>query len=178
MPAHPGGPDQPWHQRGYPCYHAHPSVWRPAFVLRSLRPTRSEGVRITITDDHIIMIPWNVSMYRAIITSTPTLRWPTSSTVKASGICHTWCQDLAAAYRQFPVRNPAHGYTVLLTPAGPTLWRHNSLCFGATGSVWSFNRAADAMGFLARQLLATPVCHFVDDFSCTEPAVTSQSSYP
>ena len=97
---------------------------------------------------------------------------------QGNGICDTWCQDLAAAYRQFPVRNPAHGYTVLLTPAGPTLWRHNSLCFGATGSVWSFNRAADAMGFLARQLLATPVCHFVDDFSCTEPAVTSQSSYP
>lgn len=91
--------------------------------------------------------------------------------------CETWCQDLAAAYRQFPLRTPAHGFTVLLTPEGPTLWQHNCLSFGTTGSVWSFNRAADAICFLARQLLVIPACHYVDDFSATEPGHTSQSSY-
>ena len=91
--------------------------------------------------------------------------------------CQTWCQDLAAAYRQFPLRHPSHGFTILLTPSGPTLWQHHCLSFGATGSVWGINRAADAICFLARQLLAIPACHYVDDFSATEPSITAQSSF-
>ena len=91
--------------------------------------------------------------------------------------CETWCQDLAAAYRQFPLRTPSHGFTILITPQGPTLWRHHCLSFGATGSVWGFNRAADSLCFLTRQLLVIPTCHYVDDFSATEPSHTAQSSY-
>ncbi len=91
--------------------------------------------------------------------------------------CETWCQDLAAAYRQFPLRCPSHGFTTLLTPGGPTLWQHHCLSFGATGSVWGFNRAADALCFLARQILAIPSVHYVDDFSATKPHTTSKSSF-
>ena len=91
--------------------------------------------------------------------------------------CETWCQDLAAAYRQFPLRTPSHGFTILITPKGPTLWRHHCLSFGATGSVWGFKRAADALCFLTRQILVIPACHYVDDFASTEPKHTAQSSY-
>ena len=36
-------------------------------------------------------------------------------------------------------------FTILITLQGPTLWRHHCLSFGATGSVWGFNRAADSL---------------------------------
>ena len=32
-----------------------------------------------------------------------------------------WCQDLADAYRSYPVRDPSHAYMLLGTPTGPTL---------------------------------------------------------
>ena len=91
--------------------------------------------------------------------------------------CSTWCQDLNSAYRQFPLKCPSHAFTILMCPFGATLWRHHCLAFGASGSVWSFNRAADAMTFVARRLWLSPVTHYVDDFSCTEATATNESSY-
>lgn len=91
--------------------------------------------------------------------------------------CSTWCQDLNSAYRQFPLKCPSHAYTLLICPFGATLWKHHCLAFGASGSVWSFNRAADAMTFAARRLWLAPITHYVDDFSCTEATETNQSSY-
>ena len=91
--------------------------------------------------------------------------------------CSTWCQDLNSAYRQFPLKCPSHAFTILMCPFGATLWRHHCLAFGASGSVWSFNRAADAMTFVARRLWLSPVTHYVDDFSCTEAIATNESSY-
>ena len=60
-----------------------------------------------------------------------------------------WCQDLWAAYRQFPVQVPNHAFALLLTPSGPTLWRHGVLPFGAASSVWCFNKCVDALVFAA-----------------------------
>ncbi|CAE7455635.1 setd6 [Symbiodinium necroappetens] len=74
-----------------------------------------------------------------------------------------WCQDLWAAYRQFPLSHPSEAYTFLGTPAGPTLWQHAVLPFGASSSVWCFNRCIDALMFLGRSLLFVLVIHFVDD---------------
>ena len=74
-----------------------------------------------------------------------------------------WCQDLWAAYRQFQVRCPAETFALLLSPAGPTLWEHGVLPFGAASSVWCFNRCVDALSFLARSLLLILLIHFVDD---------------
>ena len=91
--------------------------------------------------------------------------------------CSTWCQDLNSAYRQFPLRTPSHAFTLLICPFGATLWKHHCLAFGASGSVWSFNRAADAMTFVARRLWLAPITHYVDDFSCTESSDTINSSY-
>ena len=88
-----------------------------------------------------------------------------------------WCQDLWAAYRQFPVRVTSHAFALLLTPAGPTLWRHGVLPFGAASSVWCFNRCVDALTFLARSLLLILVIHFVDDIGCPDARHSAASSF-
>ena len=89
----------------------------------------------------------------------------------------SWGQDLNAAYRQFPVKSTDHTYTILCCPDGPVVFRHCALSFGSTASVWSFNRTADAVCFLARRILWTPTCHYVDDFGCVEGETTIQSSF-
>ena len=80
-----------------------------------------------------------------------------------------WAQDLAGAYRQFPVREPNDCFCVLMTPDGALILRHHAMMFGAASSVWNFNRAADSLMFLCRRLLAVSVGHYVDDFIGIEP---------
>ena len=55
-------------------------------------------------------------------------------------------------------------YCALVTPAGVLLWQHLAACFGATSSVWSFNRFADCLISLCRRTLILMVGH-VDDFA-------------
>ena len=88
-----------------------------------------------------------------------------------------WCQDLWAAYRQFPIQRPSDAFALLLTPAGPTLWQHGVLPFGAASSVWCFNRCVDALAFLARSLLIILLIHFVDDIGCPDAASSANSSF-
>jgi hypothetical protein len=90
---------------------------------------------------------------------------------------HVWAQDLNGAYRQFPVKDPCECLCVLQTPEGPLILRHFALSFGATASVWSFNRSADAMTFLARRLLGIAIGHYVDDFIAIEPHNLAASSF-
>ena len=73
--------------------------------------------------------------------------------------------DLMNAYRQWPVRDPAHSGTFLAGPHGVTMWFHVAMCFGAAASVWNFNRTADALQALKRVLLWIVSGHFVDDFN-------------
>eukprot|EP00971_Amphidinium_carterae_P043753 861211-Amphidinium_carterae.1 len=75
-----------------------------------------------------------------------------------------WNHDHAAAYRQLPLRHPQHAYLVLRTPQGLAVWRQRAVLFGSTGSVWAYNRFADALLFVARCLLAIPALHYVDDY--------------
>ena len=97
------------------------------------------------------------------------------------GLHHTpstlWTHDLDSAYRQFPVKEQSVAYTLLFLPEGPSLWCHGALCFGASASVWSFNRCADMIQFLARKLLLCPVHHFVDDFGAAEPVQLAESGF-
>ena len=88
-----------------------------------------------------------------------------------------WCQDLSAAYRQFAVDQPSDCYSILCCPQGPLLLRHRALCFGASSSVWSFNRAADGVIYLARRMAHVPTGHYVDDFTACEPTRTITSGY-
>ena len=94
-----------------------------------------------------------------------------------SSLCKFWAQDLASAYRQFPVNCPEDCYTVLNTPSGPLLFRHRALPFGSSASVWSFNRAADALAFLARRMLWVTTGHYVDDWAAAEQDSTVESGY-
>ena len=73
--------------------------------------------------------------------------------------------DLLNAYRQWPVKEPAHSGTFLPAPHGVTMWFHMAMCFGAAASVWNFNRTADALQALKRVLLWVVSGHFVDDFN-------------
>lgn len=88
-----------------------------------------------------------------------------------------WTHDLAAAYRQLPVRETDKAWTILQTPNGPVLFKHNALSFGASGSVWGFNRFADLMQYLSRKLLWVPTHHYVDDFASAEHAPLAQSGF-
>ena len=88
-----------------------------------------------------------------------------------------WCQDLWAAYRQFPVSRPNDAFALILTPSGPSLWRHGVLPFGAASSVWCFNRCVDALTFLARSLLLILLIHFVDDIGCPDSKASASSSF-
>ena len=96
----------------------------------------------------------------------------------AKGIpTEVWCQDLWAAYRQFPVREPNEAFTLLATPNGPMLFCHSVLPFGAASSVWCFNRCVDALGFLARSVLLILMTHYVDDVGGPDAAFSSKSSF-
>ena len=88
-----------------------------------------------------------------------------------------WTQDLAGAYRQFPVRRPDDRYVAILTPRGVYLFRHHALAFGAVASVWGFSRCGDALAFLAQRALFCTVGHYVDDFIGMEASATVRSSF-
>ena len=88
-----------------------------------------------------------------------------------------WSHDLDSAYRQFPVKDQSFSYTILFTDSGPTLWRHGALAFGATSSVWAFNRAADCLMFVSRKLLLTNLFHYVDDYAAVEDSTAATSSF-
>lgn len=97
--------------------------------------------------------------------------------LQRAGDCTTWAHDMDAAYRQLAVRDVQFSFVLLTTPFGHTLWRHNALCFGATASVWAFNRVADSVMHIGRQLLAAPILHYVDDFGGCEPTETATSTF-
>ena len=91
-------------------------------------------------------------------------------------LAQVWCQDLMAAYRQYPVLEVAHAYMLLQLPHGISVWRHAVLPFGASASVWHFNRCRDAVVWLARCLLVVVALHYVDDIGGPEPPWSSQSA--
>ena len=88
-----------------------------------------------------------------------------------------WGTDQEDAYRQLPVAEPNDTWVILFTPTGATLWRHNALLFGATGSVWAYGRTADLIMWLARSILLTPCIHYVDDFAAVEDSDLAESSF-
>lgn len=88
-----------------------------------------------------------------------------------------WTQDLQGAYRRFPVRRPSECFCAINTPSDVLLFQHHAIMFGATAAVWNFNRAADALTFVTRRLLATTVCHCIDDFVGVEGQSTALSGF-
>ena len=88
-----------------------------------------------------------------------------------------WGHDHDGAYRQYAAGDANATYVLLQTPAGPTLWRHRALLFGAVASVWGYNRMGDLLCLIARAYLAVPALHYVDDYGGDEYRDTAQSAF-
>ena len=61
---------------------------------------------------------------------------------------------------------------LLITEEGVSVWQHVVLVFGATSSVWGYNRFGDALVGIGRLTLATLCFHYVDDYGGVEDART------
>ena len=65
----------------------------------------------------------------------------------------------------------------LARPASPSAWFHVAMCFGATASVWHFNRTAHALQAAQRILLWIISSHFVDDFNGVDTDDVADSAF-
>ena len=140
-------------------------------VVQSDKVRRCEDFRRS--HHNSTLLAWDVPTHHSIDSYVHLCRSYGNQGVKAE----IWTHDLDSAYRQFPVKDRSVAYTLLFTPSGPTLWCHGALCFGASASVWAFNRCADMLQFAARKLLLLPVHHFVDDFAAAEPSAVALSGF-
>ena len=86
---------------------------------------------------------------------------------RASGL-RFWRRDHEGAYRQIPIPVEDQPLTVVVFCDPATgehvYFYHTALPFGATASVYGYNRVARAVVFLARKLLDIPVDSYFDDF--------------
>ena len=84
--------------------------------------------------------------------------------------------DVKSAYRRIPV-SPKHrkyAWVAIATDRGIRVSRHNALCFGATGSVYAWNRAGMFLSHVLTALLKIPTARWVDDFFWVEPKSTAE----
>ena len=84
-----------------------------------------------------------------------------------------WGHDHEGAYRRCPLSDPSSAFLVLPTAAGPMLFSHVVLLFGALGAVWGYGRLSDLFVHLARCLLAIPALHYVDGFGGVERSASA-----
>ena len=66
---------------------------------------------------------------------------------------------------------------LLITEEGIAVWQHVVLVFGATSSVWGYNRFGDALVGIGRLALATLCFHYVDDYGGVEESRTAESAF-
>ena len=66
-----------------------------------------------------------------------------------------WGHDHEGAYRQLPTAEPELSYMLHITGEGVSVWQQIVLVFGATSSVWGYNRFGDALVGIGRLTLAT-----------------------
>ena len=82
------------------------------------------------------------------------------------------CLDLSKAYKQMGVL-PAHRYLSVIffhdVTGNPRFYVSNSLMFGATAAVYSFNRVSRSLWFLLNRMLLIPCGVFYDDFPMFSP---------
>ena len=94
----------------------------------------------------------------------------------------TWngkCLDLSKAYKQMGVL-PEHRDLAVIYVRGPDnkpmYYASNSLMFGATASVYAFNRASRSLWFLFNTMLHIPCGVFFDDFPMFSPTELCDSA--
>eukprot|EP00435_Cladocopium_sp_Y103_P008521 s2383_g2.t1 len=83
------------------------------------------------------------------------------------------CLDLSKAYEQMGIA-PAQRHLAVIFFHGqdgnPRFYVANSIMFGATAAVYSFNRVSRSLWFLLNRMLAIPSGVFYDDFPLFNPA--------
>ena len=87
------------------------------------------------------------------------------------------CLDLSKAYKQMAVHPDHRHLAVIFYHDGkgqPKYYVANSLMFGSTAAVYSFNRISRSLWFLLNRMLAIPSGVFYDDF----PMFSSQRALP
>ena len=87
------------------------------------------------------------------------------------------CIDLSKAYKQVPVNRSSRSFAVLTVrhyeTGRPVYPLSNSLPFGASASVFGFNRISRTLWFLASHCYSMMGGVFCDDFPFVEPAKLS-----
>ena len=82
------------------------------------------------------------------------------------------CLDLSKAYKQMAV-DPEHRHLSVIffhnKEGKPVFYVANSLMFGATAAVYSFNRVSRSLWFLLNRMLVIPCGVFYDDFPLFSP---------
>ena len=143
-------------------------MWHFALVFN--KKTKSEGVKITD-------VPFTIRPLRHSVPHDDIKKYVELARAysRRSLHCLLWAQDLACAYRQFPVERPEDCYMVLNTSSRPLIFRHRALPFGSTASVWAFNRSADALTYLARRMLLVTTGQYVDYWAAAEQSSTVES---
>ena len=68
-------------------------------------------------------------------------------------------------------------WALLQTEDGWALWRHRVAFIGPRGSVWAYNRFADAVRHSGRVLLAIMLLYYVDDFGAVDSVETAGSGF-
>ena len=87
------------------------------------------------------------------------------------------CLDLSKAYKQMAIHPCDRHLAVIFfhDAAGrPKYYVANSLMFGSTAAVYSFNRVSRSLWFLMNKMLLIPCGVFYDDFPMFAPASSAQ----
>ena len=96
-----------------------------------------------------------------------------------SGAWKGKCLDLSKAYKQMAIR-PDHRHLAVLFFHGrdgsPKFYVANSLMFGATAAVYSFNRVSRSLWFLFNRMLKIPSGVFYDDFPLFSPSELAENA--
>ena len=94
---------------------------------------------------------------------------------------HFWRRDHEGAYRQVPIEEDDQPLTVVVFCHPDTgkhvYFYHTALPFGATASVYGYNRLSRAIVFLARRLLWIPVDSYFDDFWGIDKEAAAEASF-
>eukprot|EP00435_Cladocopium_sp_Y103_P007154 s804_g2.t1 len=89
------------------------------------------------------------------------------------------CLDLSKAYKQVGI-HPSHRHLSVIffskADGAPAFYIANSLMFGATAAVYSFNRISRSLWFLLNRMLVIPCGVFYDDFPLFLPAEAASNA--
>ena len=89
------------------------------------------------------------------------------------------CLDLSKAYKQLAIL-PEHRYLAVIFFHGhdgrPRFYVANSLMFGSTAAVYSFNRVSRSLWFLLNKMLLIPCGVFYDDFPMFSPSELAEDA--